>query len=117
MNKLGAGVTSFVQMKSDPMCSTAGCTQYLHPVPKDSTKFPPPAAVGYKVPNFGVDSDIETTANSLKIAEDTVNHTFVMGTPESKAKYAIKAKEIPYNFKPELDADVVSTQGSLKDTE
>jgi len=33
--------------------STAGLTQYLHPAPKDSSNFPPPAKVGYTVPNFG----------------------------------------------------------------
>jgi hypothetical protein len=106
-----------INIESDPLCSTAGCTQYLHPVPKDSLKFPPPAAVGYTVPNFGKDPDMETTMNSLKIAEDTVNHTFVMKSPESAAKYAIKAKETPYDYKPALDEDVISTQGNIAESE
>jgi len=36
-----------------------------------------------------------------------------MATPESKAKYAIAAKEIPYELKPDLDEDVVSTHASI----
>lgn len=37
---------------SDPICNSAGCTQYLHPDKK------PGHPVDYFVPNFGVDRDI-----------------------------------------------------------
>ena len=37
---------------SDPICSSAGCNQYLHPESKED--FPK----GYGVPDFGVDRDI-----------------------------------------------------------
>jgi hypothetical protein len=40
---------------------------------------------------------METTMNSLHIAEESVNHTLNMKTAESAAKYANKAKETPYD--------------------
>jgi len=33
-----------------------------------------------------------------------------MGSPDSKAKYAIKAKDIPYDFNQGLDEEVISSQ-------
>lgn len=106
-----------INIESDPLCSTAGCTQYLHPAPQDSPRFPPPAAVDYAVPSFGKDPDMESTMNSLKIAEDSVNHTLKMKTPESLAKYANPAKETLYNYKPALDADVLSTNANIEASE
>jgi hypothetical protein len=103
-----------INIESDPLCSTAGCTQYLHPAPEDSPRFPPPAAVDYAVPSFGKDPDMESTMNSLKIAEDSVNHTLNMKTPESAAKYGNRAKETPYDYKPTLDEDVLSTNANIE---
>ena len=50
---------NLVGIQSDPICSSAGCTQYNHPrnggpkIPRD-----------YFVPNFGRDSDVLGTINS-----------------------------------------------------
>ena len=60
----------------------------------------------YFVPSFGKDSDMSGTMNSLSIAEDQRKHKLIMGTPESRAKYANKAKDTQYNYYPKLDADV-----------
>jgi len=51
--------TTMVQTSSDPICSSAGCTQYEWP------KGPKSHPVDYFVPNFGADPDMETTVNSL----------------------------------------------------
>lgn len=52
--KQAIAVSADVQMKSDPICSSAGCTQYEHP--KLET-YP----MDYPVANFGVDHDIKAT--------------------------------------------------------
>jgi hypothetical protein len=106
-----------MQSSSDPICSTAGCTQYAHPAPKDSVTEPPPAVVDYPVPNFGKDPDMAGTMNSLKIAETMNNHKLVMGTPESKAKWHIVAKDTLYDYAPALDKDVISTNKHIADAE
>jgi hypothetical protein len=89
---------SDIMIESDPICSTAGCTQYAHPAPKDSVIEPPPAAVDYFVPSFGKDPDMAGTMNSIKIAEDMNKHKLIMGTPESKAKWHNVAKDTLYDF-------------------
>jgi len=54
---------------SDPIMSSVGeVTQYLHPAPKDTTL--QPAVMDYPVPSFGVDPDMLTTMNSIKVAEE-----------------------------------------------
>ena len=64
-------------VESDPICSSAGCDQYLHPAPPAD----PPR--DYPVPNFGKDPDMVGTANSISIGEAMYKHKLVMGTPES----------------------------------
>lgn len=55
--------------QSDPIMSSLGeNTQYLHPAPKDTTL--QPAVMDYPVPSFGVDPDMITTMNSIKVAEE-----------------------------------------------
>lgn len=108
---------SDIMIESDPICSTAGCTQYGHPAPKDSTTEPPPAAVDYPVPNFGKDPDMISTLNSIKIAEEMNTHKLVMGTPESKAKWHNVAKDTLYNYAPALDKDVISTNKHIAEAE
>ena len=63
----------------------------------------------YFVPNFGKDTDMTGTMNSLSIAEAQRQHKLIMGTPESRAKYANKAKDTQYNYYPKLDTDVTTT--------
>jgi hypothetical protein len=108
---------SDIMIESDPICSTAGCTQYAHPPPKDSTTEPPPAAVDYPVPNFGKDPDMVSTMNSIKIAEEMNTHKLVMGTPESKAKWHNVAKDTLYDYHPSLDKDVISTNKHIAEAE
>lgn len=96
-----------LQLESDPICSSAGCTQYKH----KSTPLGYP--IDYPVPSFGADPDIEANHRSLSIAEAMHNHKLIMGTPESKAKWHNVAKDTMYNFAPDLDKDIVDTQSHL----
>jgi hypothetical protein len=88
---------------SDPICSSAGCTQYKHK--KKGLGYD----IDYFVPNFGRDSDINDNFNSLSTAEGMVGHTLQLGTAASKAKWKNPAKDVDYNFRPALDGDVVTT--------
>ena len=50
-------------MESDPICSSAGCTQYKQP------EGPPQHPMDYFVPNFGMDKhDVLWTAEDEKVA-------------------------------------------------
>lgn len=64
------GRTMDVQLTSDPICSSAGCTQYEHP------KFEG-HPMDYPVPNFGVDHGILDNHNSLDAAEAQLKHKWV----------------------------------------
>lgn len=55
-----------IGVESDPVCHSAGCTQYLHPKPAKKDVHP----MNYFVPNFGRDEDVTTTFNSMIVAED-----------------------------------------------
>ena len=103
--------TSLTQARSDPICSSAGCTQYEHPKP------PAGPPMDYPVPSFGADPDIEGTANSLDIAEKMFKHKIIMGTEESKAKWHNVAKDVDYNFAPALDGDIITSQKNLVNAE
>ena len=92
---------------SDPICSSAGCTQFKHK--KAKLGYP----IDYPVPSFGADPDITANANSLSIAEAMHKHKLIMGTPESKAKWHNVAKDTLYNFAPELDDDMKNTASHL----
>jgi len=96
-----------IQLESDPICSSAGCGQYAHPEPP---KGPP---MDYPVPSFGKDPDMTGTMNSLEISEKMNNHKLIMGTPESKAKWHIVAKDTLYDYHPALDKDVITTNKNI----
>ena len=100
-------VASAVQIKSDPICSSAGCTQYAH----KATPLGYP--IDYPVPSFGSDPEIDATATSVSIAEAMHNHKLIMGTPESKAKWHNVAKDTLYDYAPELDEDMKATASHL----
>jgi len=93
--------------ESDPICSSAGCTQYKH------KKTPRGYDINYPVPDFGKDPDMESVANAIGIAEKVHSHKLIMGTPESKAKWHNVAKDTDYNFAPELDEDMIHTAKHL----
>lgn len=100
-----------LHLESDPICSSAGCTQYKHKK----------KALGYKlnypVPNFGVDQDILTNHHSLELAENALSHKLIMATEASKAKWHNVAKDTDYNFAPKLDKDMRDTAKNLGDAE
>lgn len=54
---------AFVQLDSDPICSSAGCTQYKH------KKTPLGYDLDYFVPNFGPDPENKWTLDSIAIGE------------------------------------------------
>jgi len=97
--------------ESDPICSSAGCTQYKHKKKGLGYK------INYPVPNFGRDHDINDNFASLKLAEGMIGHNFQIGSAASKEKWANPAKDVDYNFAPALDGDVVSTMKNLDDSE
>merc|ERR1719379_3048459 len=100
-----------IHAESDPICSSAGCTQYKH------KKAPRGYDINYPVPNFGVDTYILTSHNSLDLAEKALSHKLIMGTEASKAKWHNVAKDTDYNFAPKLDADMRTTAKNLGDAE
>jgi len=42
-----------------------------------------------------------------------VGHKLIMGTKESKAKWANPAKKVDYDFAPKLDKDMRNTEASI----
>ena len=93
--------------ESDPICSSAGCTQYKHK--KKDRGYD----INYFVPNFGRDTDMINTDHSLAISEDALSHKLELGTEKSKAKWHNPAKDTDYNFAPKLDGDMISTAKNL----
>merc|ERR1719331_1384295 len=100
-----------VDAGSDPICSSAGCTQYKHKKKDRGYK------INYAVPNFGADTDMTDNHASLDLAEKAYSHKLEMATEKSKAKWANPAKEVDYNFAPKLDADMRTTQKNLGDAQ
>lgn len=86
------------EIKSDPVCSSAGCDQYLHPDSKISD-WP----MNYPVPSFGMDRHIQDSLINIGVAEKIVGHTWKWAGKE----LARKAKNTDYNFNPDLDEDMV----------
>lgn len=94
-------------MSSDPIGSSIGITQY--PLPKGQAAPP----LDYFVPNFGPDKEVAATMDSIKIAEDQLEHKLVMGTKESKAKWHLVAKDTLYDYHPALEDDIKTTWKNL----
>jgi hypothetical protein len=106
--ELAVQLDADMNLESDPICSSAGCTQFKHKKKDLGYK------INYPVPNFGRDHDINDNFASLKLAEDMVGAKFQIGTAASKEKWANKAKDTDYDFNPALDGDVISTMSNLK---
>ena len=98
---------SALTIESDPICSSAGCTQYKHKKAKLGYD------IDYPVPNFGADPDMTATMSNIALAEGMHSHKLIMGTPESKAKWHNVAKDTLYDYNPELDEDVQNTLGHI----
>lgn len=92
-----------VQLQSDPMCSSAGCTYPTKPAshPKD-----------YFVPNFGPDHLIHQSHESLDWAEKNLQHKWIVD-PESLKKGPGDPKDyfVP-NFG--VDQDIQDTHDNIK---
>jgi len=106
-----AAVQTELDIGSDPICSSAGCSQYKHKKKERGYK------IDYFVPNFGVDSEILDNHASLSLTEGALSHKLNLGTKESAAKWKNPAKDVDYNFAPKLDADMRTTQKNLDDAQ
>ena len=97
---------------SDPICNSAGCSQYLH-------SWVPPLGydVDYHVPSFGPDPDMVGTMKSIEIGEVAHEHKLVMGTADSAAQWHNVAKDTLYNYDPELDEEMKYTADHLSQSQ
>jgi len=102
---------SLVQLQSDPICSSAGCTQYKQP------EGPPQHPMDYFVPNFGMDRDIKNTAEDEKVASALVGHAWSFKTPESWEKWRNRAKDVDYNFNMELSEEMKTSLHNMANAE
>jgi len=66
----------------------------------------------YFVPNFGMDKDILATEQNEKVASALVGQAWSFKTPESWEKWRNRAKDVDYNFDPELSEDMVVSANS-----
>lgn len=98
-------------MRSDPICSSAGCTQYKHPTPPDD----PPR--DYPVVNLGVDRDIQASLDHERMASKLVGHQWEFKTDASWEKWRNKAKDTLYNYHPTISEDIVNTNKHQADAE
>lgn len=88
--------------ESDPICDSAGCSQYLFPKKPAEDDHP----MNYFVPHFGKGPDVIQTWNSLETAEGMLDHKWTLDEEEQKPG----PPPTQYNFNPELDDDVKMTQ-------
>ena len=77
--------------KSDPICSSAGCTQYKHPT---LDKHP----MNYFVPDFGKDHDIKQSENSASAAESKLGHTFTPKYDEEKDVWVVPTEDADFKL-------------------
>lgn len=108
---LQTGADVNADAESDPICGSAGCTQYKHK--QTGLGYD----INYPVPHFGEDHDITDTKNSIALSEFNLGHKFSVGSGPSKKKYHNPAKDTMYNFAPTIDADIRTTQKNLQDAE
>ena len=92
-----------IHLDSDPICNSAGCTQYLHP---DSTTASYP--MNYGVPNFGQDRQISDSIMNSAVAEKIVGHKW-----DWKEKKKPKQPQYP-GAERGLDSDIVSSIANMK---
>jgi len=95
-----------VQLESDPICSSAGCTQYKHKKKELGYK------INYPVPNFGVDNDILDSKASLDLAEKQQGYKLDLPNPKWK-----KPKVVDWAWDYPLDEDAISSLKNLEDSE
>ena len=93
--------------QSDPICNSAGCTQFRKADPAGHP-------MNYFVPDFGVDRDIIDNHENMKDAESLLGHQLTYGE-KGKGKDAA----VDYVGKGSLgvDADVAMAQASGRESE
>lgn len=77
-------------MKSDPICSSAGCTQYEHPHPKSHP-------IDYFVPDFGKDHLMKETDTSAASAEGQLNHVWTP-TKDEDDNWVVPTEEVEFKL-------------------
>jgi hypothetical protein len=92
-----------MNLESDPICSSSGCTQYKHKTKGLGYK------INYPVPNFGKDHDIVDNHGSLSWAENSLNHKWTWKEIEPE-----KDPVTYYDAGP-LENDVASTMKHLNE--
>jgi len=97
--------------QSDPICASSGCDQYKQP------DGPPVHPMDYPVQDLGQDRDIKDTLANEKTASAIVDHEWKFKTAESALAYRNAAKDVDYNFAPELDGDMKSSLSHLGSAE
>jgi hypothetical protein len=109
------GTWDLVQLDatSDPICGTGGCNQYGHGHDKRRGY-----DINYPVPNFGMDRDIKDSLANMPVAEKIVGDRLSdMTSDEFKDKWHNPARDVDYNFAPDLDSNIVDSQRHLAATE
>jgi len=103
--------SSLLQTSSDPICNSAGCSQYRWPKAPANATHP----MNYFVPNFGNHdkNEVLTTWNSLDIAQRQLRHVWNFNMDEKKPG----PKPILYNYAPVLDDDMISTKNHMDTAE
>ena len=96
---------SLVSLGSDPICSSAGCTQYNHPSLDKKSKWPR----DYFVPNFGEDYEISASQKHMRDQEKIFGVWNLKNVTKNDMDYRVP------NFG--VDSDILASQASLRSTE
>ena len=92
-----------VDLESDPICNSTGCTQYKFP--EDKEDFPK----DYHVNDWGMDADVKITLENEALATKMIGKRWMMGTEKHAEEYKNKALDTLYNFEPELEDEIKSS--------
>ena len=88
--------------KSDPICSSAGCSQYLHP------QQGPGHPIDYPVADFGVDHHIKETQAYEKQAEEQVGVDWVP-KKDADGKWDVPKVDIDFKLAQKKDSPSCSS--------
>ena len=99
-----------VASASDPICNSAGCTQYKFPKDKDHPK-------DYFVPDFGIDPDIASTQAHEHAASGRLNHTWTPTFDIKKDEWVVPHEDADFKLLMlDSDPNVTSLEVSGKYT-
>jgi hypothetical protein len=101
-----------LESSSDPVCHSAGCTQYNWMDPLRSKATPP---VEYET-GQALDQDVINTWDNLGVAEKIKNHDWKFN-PDVYKERAKEPAATEYDFGAALDEDIVNTQSHLNAAE